>query len=573
MKRVLVFILGFILPFLFVSNVYAQEDERILGFDSDITVNRDTTINIKEKIVFSPSISTPRHGLEWQIPYVYSFHLFRRNTQLTIDEVVYYPLNSPNEKIYNEYSRTDENGWAILRIGNEDTYIQGTYVYEIDYTLKYSGISYFDENDEVYLNIIGPGWRIPIENASARIVFPSKPLDFVCYTGSEGSTEQNCIVNQDDNVINVSPSASLNSYEGCTIAAKLEKGVLEDTRDEQRISFIIGNIGILIPIPVGIFLFGFLGRKFKNKKLTVIPQYEPEKDMDVLLSGILYTNTLDPKYITATIIELATKGYLKIREYDKKKYELIKREKDISNLSEHLRMLYNALFENGDAVAVDKLANFQSKSSKVYLNSYQYLKDTGILSIDKITRKNIYTVICIVILIMSFASFAYFVPISSIGTPLGVLVSSILGFIFISTIGIRSEKGNKKYHYLKGLKLYIETAEKHRIEFHNDPKRYNEVFEKLLPYAMIFGLEKKWAKLFEDIYTTTPTWYEGDFTVFNAYLLTNSLGGFNTTFAKNITPPYDSKGGFRSGGWSSGGSGFSGGSVGGGGGGSGGGGW
>jgi hypothetical protein len=46
--------------------------------------------------------------------------------------------------------------------------------------------------------------------------------------------------------------------------------------------------------------------------------------------------------------------------------------------------------------------------------------------------------------------------------------------------------------------MYIDTAEDEKIKFHNDPEKYKGVFEKLLPYAMIFNLEKKWAKVFED---------------------------------------------------------------------------
>ena len=92
---------------------------------------------------------------------------------------------------------------------------------------------------------------------------------------------------------------------------------------------------------------------------------------------------------------------------------------------------------------------------------------------------------------------------------------------------------------------------------------------------MIFNFEKKWAKIFEDIYTTSPDWYEGDFSVFDATYLANSLNTFNKSVVTSSAPPnkYGSSDGYRSGGWSSGGSGFSGGSSGGGGGGSGGGGW
>lgn len=555
---------------------FAQEsEEKILEFKSEIVVGKDASIDVKEYIVFQPSTTTPRHGLEWQIPYVYSVKAFRRATEIDINNVTYYPLFKPEESISNMYSELRENGWLILRIGDSDKYITGAHVYIVEYTLKYSGISYFDQNDEVYLNIIGPGWKIPIEGASATVKLPGEILEKVCYTGPDGSEAQDCTMFDDgDGTLTVQPNSTLAPYEGYTFAVKLPKGVLEDTTKEQVWLAIVSNIGILLPLPLGIYLFGFLRKRYRNEKLTVIPYYEPEKDMDSLLSGTLIGGKFNGKYITAVLIELATMGYLKIREYEKKKYEFVKREKDGNDLPKHLKALFDAIFAHGDVVPLKKLTNFYTTANKVYLEGYQYLKDEDILSNENIKMKSIFSAIGVITLFAGFAAAGFFISNSAIGWMIGILLSAIVLLIFASTIDIRSKKGNEKYYYLLGLKMYINTAEKKRIEFHNDPEKYKEIFEKLLPYAMIFNLEKKWAKQFEDIYTQNPDWYEGNFTTFNAYYLANSLSTLNSSVVKTSSPPsYSSSGGYRSGGWSSGGSGFGGGSSGGGGGGSGGGGW
>ncbi len=561
----------------FVNPVFAQsEDEKILEFKSSITINTDATTDIVEEITFQPSTISPRHGLEWQIPYIYSVNFFRRNTELTFNDIYYYPLGNPELKTYNLFSRADENGWAVLRIGDPNVYIDGTYVYVIDYTLKYTGISYFEENDEVYLNIIGPGWSIPIENASANITAPSKILETVCYKGAEDANTQDCNIEDisESNLL-ISPKTRLEPYEGYSFAIKLEKGVIEDTTKEQIWLGILSNIGILLPIPVGIYLFGFLRKKFKNEKITVIPYYEPEKDMDSLLSGVLAENRFVPKHITALIIELAIGGYIKIREYEKKKYEFVKLEKETSSLSPHSSKLLEKIFKSGDVVKIKSLTDFYTTSNVVYTEASQSLKEKGLLSKKNINSKTLFIVLGIIAVAGTIFGGAFFAMMAMIGWAIGIFISGLLLFIFAFMIDVRTHEGNKKYHYLLGLKMYINTAEKHRIEFHNDPKRYNEIFEKLLPYAMIFGLEKKWAKEFEDIYTQNPDWYEGNFNTFNAWYLANSLSSLNNTVVHSATPPsnYSSGGGYRSGGWSSGGSGFGGGSVGGGGGGSGGGGW
>ncbi|KKP55706.1 MAG: putative membrane protein (DUF2207) [candidate division WS6 bacterium GW2011_GWF2_33_92] len=274
-------------------------------------------------------------------------------------------------------------------------------MYVIDYTLKYSAISYFEDNDEVYLNIIGPGWNIPIENASANIKLPGEALDTICYTGPDESKLQNCTISKiDDTTYTVKPNTVLQQYEGYTVAIKLSKGVIEDTTKEQLVLTILANIGILLPIPIGIYLFGFLKKKYKNERLTIIPNYKPEKDMDSLLAGTLLTGSYNSKYITAVLIELATKGYFKIREYEDKKYEFIKKDKDGSDLPSHLKSLFDAIFAHGLIVPIKKLTNFYSTANRVYGEGYQYLKDNDFLSTKSITTKSIFIILSIILLLM-----------------------------------------------------------------------------------------------------------------------------------------------------------------------------
>ena len=118
----------------------------------------------------------------------------------------------------------------------------------------------------------------------------------------------------------------------------------------------------------------------------------------------------------------------------------------------------------------------------------------------------------------------------------------------------RTLKGVKARNYILGLKEYIKVAEKERIKFHNAPEKNPQTFEKFLPYAMVFGLEKEWAKQFEGIYMEQPSWYSGaDLATFSAVSFVNELSSFgsvaNTSFAQNS----GSSSGFSSGGFSGGG--------------------
>jgi uncharacterized membrane protein len=128
--------------------------------------------------------------------------------------------------------------------------------------------------------------------------------------------------------------------------------------------------------------------------------------------------------------------------------------------------------------------------------------------------------------------------------------------------------------HAEGLKLYLSVAEKDRLEklqapnavympHTNAPEQTVQLFEKLLPYAIVLNVEKEWAKQFEHLYTQQPDWYQGNYTAFNTGYLVGALsGGFSAAVSSSFAPPSSSSG-----------SGFSGGFSGGGGGGGGGGGW
>ena len=413
--------------FLICTPVFAQSEDRILEYKSVIDVNKNTDIHVIETITFQPTTFLERHGIEWSIPYIYSTSAFKRPTQLSINSVIYYPLSNIQNSIENKYTRSDENGWAKLRIGDADVLINEPYVYVIDYTMKYTAVSYFDTHDELYLNLIGPGWNFPIDNAYATLTLPGDITEAVCYTGPDGSQQQNCTYEINGNTLTVRPNGTLNSYEGYTIAVKLPKGTFDDTRAQQRKDMIIANMGILIPIPVSIILFVLL-KGFRNgKKYTVIPQYKPLKDLDVLSSSLLIKESQigNNKAVSALLIEMAVKGYYKIREYEDKKYEFVK-QKEFTNESEHAKTIMNKLFAMGDTVQMSKLSEFSNTTITALFQVRSFLKNNGYVSSSKKNTKLALTAISLISFFFLFQSLPIFISLASIGTYLGILVSLIL---------------------------------------------------------------------------------------------------------------------------------------------------
>ena len=132
----------------------------------------------------------------------------------------------------------------------------------------------------------------------------------------------------------------------------------------------------------------------------------------------------------------------------------------------------------------------------------------------------------------------------------------------------RTAQGKILHDEWLGFKMYLEVAEKYQLQ-----NLTPDLFEKYLPYAMIFGIEKKWAKVFERASITVPAphWY-GGYAVVGAMNMVSTGAAFSATaFSTSFSSSFSSAIASSFGGGAGGGGGFGGGGAGGGGGGGGGG--
>ncbi len=179
--------------------------------------------------------------------------------------------------------------------------------------------------------------------------------------------------------------------------------------------------------------------------------------------------------------------------------------------------------------------------------------------------------------VLTGAGIAFFVLIVLPSAVEGALVwglaagITILG-VFFHFMAARTSKGVVANEHILGLKLYLKVAEKDRIKMlqspdapyapkSDAPRQTVDLFEKLLPYAIVLGVEKEWAGKFKDIYTSPPDWYAGNYAAFNAGYLVGSLGGgFSSSLGASFGSASSSSGsGFGGGGFSGGGGGGGGG--------------
>lgn len=549
--------------------------EIIRSFSSDISVMPDASLVVKEKIIYDFE-NVLRHGIFRDIPL--------RNKEGKNIEIEILSVTDKDGKPQKYFSST-KNHVLNIKIGDPGVIISGEKIYNITYKV-FGAVGYYDDFDEVYWNVTGNEWPVPIEFSEVLITLPKDvfPKERKCYFGPIGSTTPCKII--DDRAYQV--EKVLSKGEGLTIAIALNKGVISEYKHKVDNKF-LDALSIFWPIILPVIVFGFMfcrwyrkGRDPKGRDV-IKPEYLSPDDLSPIEAGGILYESIKPKSISAQIIDLAIRGFIKIKPVEtkllgfsyKQDYELtLLVETGFLNDSFDKEIIKTIFGDNptvGGVTMLSALNNLFYKSVPVISG----------LVIDSLLKKKYYSYlpknpkfrVILTILLFSFA-FYLIASLTIVNQPysLSRLIVFLSSFIFSTGIAVmfqilmpsKTYRGIEKKEYLLGLKEYLQIAEKDRLLFHNAPEKKPEVFEKLLPYAIVFGVEESWVKEFDGIYKNNPEWFENNGSSFNAIVFGKELSAFGTVLTSSITSSPSGSSGSSSG--TSGGS--SGGGHGGGGGGS-----
>ena len=489
-----------------------------------------------------------------------------------------------------------KEGYKVTKIliGDPDRYVTGIQKYIISYRVKYV---VFDSSGVQWLiwNVTGNQWGVTIYKASFSIIFDNMvaPREADCFTGTYGSMQHKCSYNCSTNFCFFQTTSFLNPYEGFTVLMTFPPGTVAQPGTLTKIMW---WLQLFWPIFIPLFTFVFMFIKWlkhgRDPKMgPITPMYEPPEDLLPIESGSVIDEKMDPRDLTAEIIDLALRGYLAIIETpDKKDYVIVKLKDITADMNDVDRYLIGSLFMVGSIKKLLKKISKKAQNDPEYAQLLQKIKDymdqgkdvIALSSLEKkfykkfsVIRKKVMreltergyfvenpsTVKTKYIGLSSVLSFAgFFLAFFLIKNPVlmfvfigSIIVTSAIISFFGSIMPRKTVKGAKTRWHLLGLKEFIKRVEEDRL------KRFAlenmEMFKKILPYAIIFGQEKKWAKVFSEIYQTM----QGDTT----FAPTIHVSSFNAAVASLGSAVAAAP----SGGGSGGSGGFSGGGAGGGGGG------
>ncbi len=537
----------------FLPASHVSASEQIKSFSSDITINKDASLDIVEEIVYDFGTAF-KHGIYRDIPVSYKTDKGGRSIEI-------YRVSVTDEKgLAQMFSETRSGSIKKIKIGDPNLTVTGLKTYRIRYSVN-GAINYFDDHDELYWNVTGNEWQVPIGLARAKIsVSPAtatSSLSTYCYYGKSGSKDK-CDSRTAAGVADYS-SASLLAGQGMTAVVGFPKGLVvhaEPVSGSESGQFglfgaliiIYIFINALMPIVAFVVMYRRWRRFGRDPKVgTIIPQYDAPNSISPALVGVIVDDATTMDAYSGEIINLAVKGYLKINRLESTKlfvteedFELVRLKPEDAGLKKYQQSLMQLLFRDGDSVKLSSLAGKRiSEIDALDKDVNEEVTGLGFYPANPEKIRNKYMGTGGLMLLGIFIGLFGLLP-------AGIIVMAFGYFMPVKTLA-----GVEAKEHLLGLKMYLSVAEKDRLEFHNAPEKDPAQFEKLLPYAIALNVTDQWAKKFEGIYRENPSWYNDPVHPFTPIVFAHSLSSFSGSLASSGTAPSGHSG--LSGGGSSGG--------------------
>jgi uncharacterized membrane protein YgcG len=584
------------------SVAWAAGDE-IDAYTIEYAMTPDGVLQAKETIVYRFGDDSGRHGIER--------YFITREPYNDTEDQVFQITNievEASDGVSDQFSSTtyESKGGREeqlrLRIGDPDETISAdTATYVISYQVR-GAMRSFPSYDEFYWDATGFDWEATIKQVEIRARVPGGAQELTCFVGAVGS-KQACTNRIEPDETAQFSASNVPPGQGVTIGVKIRSGLVTNNTPilvpdgsqltaAERTGLVVLGVGAVVLI-VGSPLVGFLWWRKNGRDqryaglapgvtpLAGQPAHVVANDPDIVIpvafsppripvaeAGLLVDGQVDTRETAATIIDLAVRGALTVQSTDENEFRVTLVD-PARAAAPHEMVLLNALFSGQPPGAVADLsaqgsltAAHQALQTSVrnQVASRGWFRKVPSASATAGTGFG-------VIAIILFGLFGLGVWVLWIVLPLLPVIITWLVIRFKLRRGQRTADGRAVTDQIEGFRTYLATAEADQLRFEEG----EDIFSKYLPWAIVFELADRWAKICGDLVAIgrlpneVPYWYIGNYNMaaFNTSFITSSL-----TTAATPAPSAGSSGTGFGGGSSFGGGGFSGGGGGGGGGGS-----
>ena len=539
---------------LFLVPLLTYADERFLSFHSDILVRSDGVLEITETIRIHAEGKQIKRGIFRDYPTEY------KNRLGNDVSVKYEPLTVMRNGRLEDF-RSEKLGNNIRTyFGRSDRLLESG---EHTYSYRYNAgrmLGFFDDYDELYWNVISDDSVFPIDRVSASVSFdfevPQGSLELHAYTGAFGSTGQDYAVTFDEAGRPAFASTRMfDAYEGMTISVAWPKGLVDEPGYMQKkIWLLADNLNLLIALAGLLAMLTYYIPTWRNygkdpEPGVIMTRYEPPEGFSPASLRYIEQMQYDDTSLTAAVVSLAVKGYLRINE-DDDEHSLLQVDPGDNppQLAAGEKELHDALFADGDIVILDdeyheRLGGARSIHERSLQRDYKhrYFRTNGLLNLPALLIGVVSSLI------------ALRVATGPTRPVIATIVLMVIALIFFAIIMRRPTGiGRRLLDELGGFKEYMEITEKDEMNLRNPPDKTPLLFEKYLPFALAMGVEQQWAERFTKVFANLrgpndtgyhPVWYNGSWNSLDLSSNTANLSsGLGSAISSSVTPPGSSSG-------------------------------
>ena len=527
----------FLLVSLFVGAMAGAQDFTIQNLDVVMNVEDDATLSVQETI--NVVFDTRKRGIIREIPYDFEVPGgSRRRTKITDIEVSADYSSSPGMLV----KRKGRN--ITIRIGEPDVLLNPdqTYVYQIRYKIR-NAINWRGENEEwepwaeIYWNATGHEWTASIMRSSVTVNFPetadTNVLRASVYPGRFGSREVVSLVGGGNitegpthielgsSTLRVDYSEQFRPGEGLTFMLGVPTSSIPLPPLGRRIGNWVGDhTGYLLPAFVlfGLFIvWVFVGRDPKAGPIE--PSFEIPNELGPAECGYLLDNRIDTRDIAAILISLMNKGHLQLEvasntgEVDILSSAFVSTNKRNKNGLSGAESIVLGALENGSST-VDQVAGYlrpkmhavvAALESDLKINGYYRTSPSQSQGFAVWTAIGVAGVTFLVGLVLAFNFFdwaSYLIG--------GALCVPVVLF-FRHLMPQRTVEGAYLHRRIAGLHKALRDRNGF-LEWHGSTGGNQEIFEKLLPYMVAFGILRPWSKRAGALFKRPPSWLRSNMT-------------------------------------------------------------
>lgn len=590
-------------------------------FDVTFDVAEDGSVLVTELITWEFPEGEDRRGIERFVTTAAGYQdrddVFRRYAISDISASS--PSGAPADVSVMEIDNTTR-----IRVGDPDQLVSGVHDYVVTYRLAHLINDIGDGTAEFYFNLIAPSNNSVYEGISATVTAPAAATMSACFYGELGSTQE-CTHSAGEPSTFSAPRVG--PGEGVTIITSHPRDAFGDlTPDLVEYSSVDDGFGAPSPIPAGTqralggllvglgvllpvgaaALMGVLVHKRgrdewyagltpgltpghgedapiqRGGKPNVVVQFHPPEGVRPGMVGTIQDERADIVDVSATIVDLAVRGFLRIEEvkgqgmFGRDDWELtwLSPPADAEPLTPYENALLDGIFARGTTVRLSKLKNkFRPTLDLVQRRMYSEVVDRGWFRRSPEAVRHVWQAAG---LVMAFAAFLVLILgvgasqslLDNTGFPFppmlatagGLFIAGIIVVVLGRRMAHRTAEGSAVLAQSLGFRRYMETAEANQIRW----EEAEQIFSRFLPYAIVFGIAEKWAGTFDEVARAAsaagqpiamPVWYVGTTHSFGG--MASSMDSFSTVAAGTFaaTPGSSGGSGFSSGGGFSGGGG------------------